>query len=77
MTTSSTARKPIRTRAACLLGVAVAVVSTLTVGAGAAQARPRTDCHAIAVALAKNPSLAKPRGHQDHPDYRTWGLGCR
>ena len=29
MTTSSTARKPIRTRAACLLGVAVAVVSTL------------------------------------------------
>ena len=77
MTTSSTARKPIRTRAACLLGVAVAVVSTLTVGAGAAQARPRTDCHAIAVALVKNPSLAKPRGDESEQDHRAWGRGCR
>jgi hypothetical protein len=33
-------------------------------------------CLAVIQAVARNPSLLKPRGDQVEPDHRSWAAGC-
>jgi hypothetical protein len=55
---------------------AAATPSTLPVSGGSSQALLGSGCQVVDFYIAYNPSMNKPRGHQDAPDHWSWASGC-
>jgi hypothetical protein len=51
-------------------------ISSAAVPDGNAQAILGTGCDVVSFYIVMNPSINKPRGHQDAPDHRSWAFGC-
>jgi hypothetical protein len=51
-------------------------LSSAAVPDGNAQAIMGTGCDVVDFYIVMNPSINKPRGHQDAPDHRSWAFGC-
>jgi|1185.fasta_scaffold1522585_1 hypothetical protein len=74
------ARRPVLAAASLLtLGLMLAttpVASARTPDTITVTMRPQVGCDLVRFYVAVNPSMNKPRGHEDAPDHWTWASGC-
>ena len=85
------ARRPLLAAASLVAVYALSTTSASAAAAPAASAQPpaavpvpggSTDalfvrgCAVVRFYIAYNPSMNKPRGHQDGPDHWSWASGC-
>lgn len=50
--------------------------AALPVPGGSTEALLGSGCEVVRFYLTYNPSMNKPRGHQDAPDHWSWAAGC-
>ncbi|MDX6299763.1 MAG: hypothetical protein QOF53_977 [Nocardioidaceae bacterium] len=85
------ARRPLLAAASLVAVYALSTTSASAAAAPAASARPPaavpvtggsadallvTGCEVVRFYNTYNPSMNKPRGHQDAPDHWSWAAGC-
>jgi hypothetical protein len=85
------ARRPLLAAVSLVAVYALSTTSASAAATPAASARPPaavpvpggstdallvTGCEVVRFYIAYNPSMNKPRGHQDAPDHWSWAFGC-
>ena len=62
--------------AAAVRPVSARPPAAVAVPGGSVDALLGTGCEVVRFYIAYNPSMNKPRGHQDAPDHWSWASGC-